>query len=45
MLVIQATTLGPSDDFELLRAMGRNATQQEALNKHRLGARQSWLEF
>lgn len=45
MLVIQATLLGLSDDLELLRARRRNTVQQEVLNKHRLGARQTWLEF
>lgn len=34
-----------SHDSELLRTMRRNITQQKLLDKHTLGARQTWLEF
>lgn len=43
MLVIQATTLGLSDDLELPRAPGRNTAQQEALNSSGWGqGRPGW---
>lgn len=43
--VLYVCDSGLSDDSELLWAPRGHIAQQEALNKHRLGARQTWREF